>query len=47
MNEAHYKDILFEMIPPPSTTSAKTEVGMIEMGFPKRITERFPTACAW
>ncbi|OUM60143.1 hypothetical protein PIROE2DRAFT_63340 [Piromyces sp. E2] len=46
LNEAHYKDILFEMIPPPSTTSAKTEVGMIEMGFPRRITERFPTACA-
>ncbi|KAJ1990120.1 hypothetical protein H4R33_001838 [Dimargaris cristalligena] len=46
MNEAHFKDLLFESIPPPPLHSGRTKASdLIQMGFPKKIVDRIPTIC--
>ncbi|KAJ1918010.1 hypothetical protein IWQ60_007612 [Tieghemiomyces parasiticus] len=47
MNEAHFRDLLFETIPPPPLPAGQTRAAnLILMGFPKKITTTIPTVCA-
>lgn len=47
LNEAHYKDLLFEAIPPPATAPNRSASNLVQMGFPRRHTERQATFCVW
>jgi transcription initiation factor TFIIH subunit 2 len=47
LNEAHYKDLLFEAIPPPAVSSNKNTANLVTMGFPKRLMEDHATMCVW
>ncbi|KAG5461150.1 MAG: RNA polymerase TFIIH complex subunit Ssl1 [Olpidium bornovanus] len=47
LNEPHFKEILFELIPPPAVTAASDATNLVVMGFPKRITDDAATLCAW
>jgi transcription initiation factor TFIIH subunit 2 len=49
MNEGHYKDLLFEIVPPPAMTEEmrqKYGASMILMGFPTRVQESNPSICS-
>ncbi|KAG1470869.1 hypothetical protein G6F56_002442 [Rhizopus delemar] len=45
LNEAHYKDLLFEVVPPPAVMQNKNTSNLIKMGFPKRLAEDNATFC--
>ncbi|KAF7728355.1 hypothetical protein EC973_006296 [Apophysomyces ossiformis] len=45
LNEAHYKDLLFEVIPPPAVAPNKNTSNLVTMGFPKRQLEDHATFC--
>ncbi|CAO3661069.1 unnamed protein product [Rhizopus microsporus] len=45
LNEAHYKDLLFEVVPPPAMFENKNTSNLIRMGFPKRLNEDHATFC--
>ncbi|CAO3629399.1 unnamed protein product [Cunninghamella echinulata] len=45
LNESHYKDLLFEAIPPPAVAPNSNTASLVTMGFPKRITEDHATFC--
>ncbi|KAI9315170.1 Ssl1-like-domain-containing protein [Dichotomocladium elegans] len=45
LNEAHYKDLMFEAVPPPATGPNKSRSNLVMMGFPRRQTENQPTFC--
>ncbi|KAJ8652055.1 hypothetical protein O0I10_012329 [Lichtheimia ornata] len=45
LNEAHYKDLLFEAIPPPATAPNRSASNLVQMGFPRRHTESQATFC--
>lgn len=47
LNEAHYKDLLFEVVPPPAMFENKNTSNLIRMGFPKRLNEDHATFCVW
>ncbi|KAG9327150.1 hypothetical protein KVV02_000866 [Mortierella alpina] len=40
MNEGHYRDLLFEMIPPTAVTTTKASSNLVQMGFPARSNEK-------
>jgi len=49
LNEGHYKDLLFDIVPPPAMTEAmrlKYGASMILMGFPTRVQETSPSICS-
>ena len=46
MNEGHYRDLLFEVIPPTAVTTTKASSNLVQMGFPARSNERAATLCA-
>lgn len=56
MNETHFKDLLFESIPPPpslvnpsstqSTRSTSTSSDLMQMGFPTKLSNPIPSLCA-
>ncbi|RCH89525.1 hypothetical protein CU098_008603 [Rhizopus stolonifer] len=45
LNEAHYKDLLFEVVPPPAVLPNKNTSNLVMMGFPKRLMEEHATFC--
>ncbi|KAI8089180.1 Ssl1-like-domain-containing protein [Halteromyces radiatus] len=45
LNEAHYKDLLFEAIPPPAVAPNKNTANLVTMGFPRRLMEDHATLC--
>ncbi|KAG0823948.1 hypothetical protein G6F62_006536 [Rhizopus arrhizus] len=45
LNEAHFKDLLFEVVPPPAVMQNKNTSNLIKMGFPKRLVEDNATFC--
>ncbi|KAI8388121.1 Ssl1-like-domain-containing protein [Radiomyces spectabilis] len=45
LNEAHYKDLLFECVPPPAVTPNKNSSNLVMMGFPRKQTEDHATFC--
>ena len=49
MNEGHFKDLLFELVPPPAqrkTTNSASATELMMMGFPSRLPESSqPTLC--
>ncbi|CAG8459786.1 925_t:CDS:2 [Ambispora gerdemannii] len=45
LNEVHFKELLFEIIPPPAITSAQYKSELIMMGFPTHVTRKTPTQC--
>ncbi|KAI9029717.1 Ssl1-like-domain-containing protein [Phycomyces nitens] len=45
LNEAHYKDLLFEAVPPPAVAPNKNTSNLVTMGFPRRQTEEHATFC--
>ncbi|CAG8509681.1 14256_t:CDS:2 [Acaulospora colombiana] len=47
LNEAHFKDLLFEIIPPPPVSVAKNDTELVMMGFPSSVNETSPSLCAW
>lgn len=47
LNEAHFKDLLFEVVPPPAVMQNKNTSNLIKMGFPKRLVEDNATFCVW
>ncbi|KAF9082047.1 hypothetical protein BGX29_001544 [Mortierella sp. GBA35] len=46
MNEGHYKELLFEVIPPTAVTTTKSASNLVQMGFPSRSNESAATLCA-
>ena len=46
MNEGHYRDLLFEVIPPTAVTTTKAASNLVQMGFPSRSNESAATLCA-
>ncbi|KAJ3002824.1 hypothetical protein HKX48_002092, partial [Thoreauomyces humboldtii] len=47
MNEQHFKELLFENIPPPPIATAQNTSNLIQMGFPESKTFEVPGLCAW
>jgi transcription initiation factor TFIIH subunit 2 len=47
LNEDHYKELLWEMIPPPAVVAANAAEELVLMGFPSRVAEENPSLCAW
>lgn len=47
LNEAHYKDLLFEAVPPPAVLPNKNTSNLVTMGFPRRLVEDNATFCVW
>ncbi|EXX57831.1 Ssl1p [Rhizophagus irregularis DAOM 197198w] len=47
LNEAHFKDLLFEIIPPPPVSAAQNKAELVIMGFPSSVTDSMPSLCAW
>ncbi|KAL7321186.1 hypothetical protein PS15m_000984 [Mucor circinelloides] len=45
LNEAHYKDLLFEVVPPPAVLPNKNTSNLVTMGFPRRLIEDQPSFC--
>ncbi|CEP09348.1 hypothetical protein [Parasitella parasitica] len=45
LNEAHYKDLLFEVVPPPAVLPSKNTSNLVTMGFPRRLIEDQPSFC--
>ncbi|KAI8145246.1 Ssl1-like-domain-containing protein [Fennellomyces sp. T-0311] len=45
LNEAHYKDLMFDAIPPPAIAPTKNASNLVMMGFPRRHTENQATFC--
>ncbi|KAI9013111.1 Ssl1-like-domain-containing protein [Gaertneriomyces semiglobifer] len=46
LNEAHFKELLFDNIPPPPVAAAKSISNLIQMGFPTTTHYEKPTLCA-
>ncbi|CAG8789587.1 42522_t:CDS:2 [Gigaspora margarita] len=46
LNEAHFKDLLFEIIPPPPVSIVKSKSELVVMGFPRGVNESMPSLCA-
>lgn len=53
MNETHFKELLFESIPPPptlsnqsTTRSSTTAADLMQMGFPTKLSNPIPSLCA-
>ncbi|CAB4383312.1 TFIIH basal transcription factor complex, subunit SSL1 [Rhizophagus irregularis] len=46
LNEAHFKDLLFEIIPPPPVSAAQNKAELVIMGFPSSVTDSMPSLCA-
>ena len=46
MNEGHYRDLLFEVIPPTAVTTTKSASNLVQMGFPSRSNDTAATLCA-
>ncbi|CAG8746846.1 6970_t:CDS:2, partial [Acaulospora morrowiae] len=46
LNEAHFKDLLFEIIPPPPVPVAQNNTELVMMGFPSSVNETSPSLCA-
>lgn len=46
MNEGHYRDLLFEVIPPTAVTTTKSASNLVQMGFPSRSNDSAATLCA-
>ncbi|GES85460.1 TFIIH basal transcription factor complex, subunit SSL1 [Rhizophagus clarus] len=46
LNEAHFKDLLFEIIPPPPVSVAQSKAELVIMGFPCSVTDSSPSLCA-
>ncbi|KAG0328748.1 hypothetical protein BGZ99_004608 [Dissophora globulifera] len=46
MNEGHYRDLLFEVIPPTAITTTKASANLVQMGFPARCNDSAATLCA-
>ncbi|KAJ3054431.1 hypothetical protein HK097_001836 [Rhizophlyctis rosea] len=47
LNEPHYKDLLFENVPPPPLAVAKSNSNLIRMGFPGSKVFEHVALCAW
>ncbi|TPX59321.1 hypothetical protein PhCBS80983_g02535 [Powellomyces hirtus] len=47
MNEGHFKELLFDKIPPPALAAAQNTSNLIRMGFPITKLFELPTLCAW
>ena len=47
LNEVHFKDLLFEIIPPPPVSVAQSKAELVIMGFPSSVTDSMPSLCAW
>ncbi|KAG2222251.1 hypothetical protein INT45_010664 [Circinella minor] len=45
LNEAHYKDLLFDAIPPPAIAPTKNRSNLVMMGFPRKHRENQATFC--
>ncbi|ORX51676.1 TFIIH basal transcription factor complex, subunit SSL1 [Hesseltinella vesiculosa] len=45
LNEAHFKDLLFEAVPPPPVAPNKSTASLVTMGFPKRLMEHHTSLC--
>ncbi|CAG8598266.1 10467_t:CDS:2, partial [Diversispora eburnea] len=46
LNEAHFKDLLFEIIPPPPVSFAQSNSKLVMMGFPSSVNQSSPYLCA-
>ncbi|RIA95487.1 Ssl1-like-domain-containing protein [Glomus cerebriforme] len=46
LNEVHFKDLLFEIIPPPPVSVAQSKAELVIMGFPSSVTDSMPSLCA-
>jgi transcription initiation factor TFIIH subunit 2 len=47
LDEKHYKDCLWDLIPPPPLTAELSNADLILMGFPLRSRHRIAQLCAW
>lgn len=47
LNEVHYKDLLFEVVPPPAVLPNKNTSNLVTMGFPRRLVEDQASFCVW
>jgi transcription initiation factor TFIIH subunit 2 len=47
LNEAHFKDLLFEAIPPPAITQTRNTSNLVMMGFPTKSNDLHPSFCVW
>lgn len=47
LNEAHFKDLLFEAIPPPAITQTRNTSNLVMMGFPTKSNDLHPSYCVW
>ncbi|KAI8977409.1 Ssl1-like-domain-containing protein [Mycotypha africana] len=45
LNEGHYKELLFERVPPPPILPHKNTSNLVTMGFPRRLIEDHATYC--
>ncbi|KAG2173579.1 hypothetical protein INT43_004997 [Umbelopsis isabellina] len=45
LNEAHFKDLLFEAIPPPAVTQTRNTSNLVMMGFPTKSNDLHPSFC--
>ncbi|CAO3672205.1 unnamed protein product [Umbelopsis ramanniana] len=45
LNEAHFKDLLFEAIPPPAITQTRNTSNLVMMGFPTKSNDLHPSFC--
>ncbi|KAF9974790.1 hypothetical protein BGZ73_001724 [Actinomortierella ambigua] len=46
MHEAHFRELMFEIIPPTAITTTKAASNLVQMGFPARAIESAATLCA-
>ncbi|KAG9290909.1 hypothetical protein G9A89_011059 [Geosiphon pyriformis] len=46
LNEAHFKDLLFEIVPPPPVTYDQYKAELVMMGFPTRVDHQTPSYCS-
>ncbi|CAI2167815.1 9146_t:CDS:2 [Funneliformis geosporum] len=46
LNEAHFKDLLFEIIPPPPVSNTQNKAELVIMGFPSSVSDSSPSLCA-
>jgi transcription initiation factor TFIIH subunit 2 len=47
LNETHFKDLLFEAIPPPAVTQTRNTSNLVMMGFPTKSNDLHPSYCVW
>nr|CAG8482270.1 8831_t:CDS:2 [Entrophospora candida] len=46
LHEAHFRDLLFEIIPPPPVSNAQNKSELVMMGFPSSVNGSKPSFCA-